>query len=157
MNKYELGVVVRADLEEETFQAEMARVKGHIERFDGNIDKIDEWGRRKLAYPIKKLTEGVFTFITFTSPAGSPREIENRLRLMENVLRFLIVRKDESDVAVVAPPAAAEVTAEPVAEVVAEPEVVSEPVAEAPEVEASVTDEPVTEVAEPEKTEETSE
>ena len=95
MNKYELGVVVRADLEEETFQAEMTRVKGLVERFDGTIDKVDEWGRRKLAYPIMKLTEGMFTFITFTSPAGTPREVESRLRLMENVLRFLIVRKDE--------------------------------------------------------------
>ena len=99
MNKYELGVVVRADLEEETFQAEMTRVKGLIERFDGTIDKVDEWGRRKLAYPIQKLTEGMYTFITFTSPAGTPREVESRLRLMENVLRFLVVRKDETETA----------------------------------------------------------
>jgi len=100
MNKYELGIVVRADLEDESFQAEMTRVKGLIERFEGTIDKVDEWGRRKLAYPIKKLTEGVYTFITFTSPAGAPRDIEDRLRLMENVLRFLVIRKDENDVPV---------------------------------------------------------
>ena len=136
MNKYELGVVVRADLEEENFQAEMTRIKGLIERFDGTIDKVDEWGRRKLAYPIKKLTEGMYTFITFTSPAGTPREVESRLRLMENVLRFLIVRKDEAEVA-----AASEksVSVEAPAPVEVEAEVVEAPVEEAPaEVEVPV-------------------
>jgi len=112
MNKYELGVVVRADLEDESFQAEMTRVKGFIERFEGTIDKVDEWGRRKLAYPIKKLTEGVYTFITFTSPAGAPREIEDRLRLMENVLRFLVIRQDEVE----APAQAMATEPEPVSE-----------------------------------------
>jgi len=137
MNKYELGVVVRADLEDETFQAEMTRVKGLIERFDGTIDKVDEWGRRKLAYPIKKLTEGMYTFITFTSPTSAPREIENRLRIMENVLRFLIVSKDEVDT-----PAPAK---EPVAEEpapAAEPVVAEEPVAVEP---AAVAEEPAAE------------
>ena len=137
MNKYELGVVVRADLEEETFQAEMTRVKGLIERFDGTIDKVDEWGRRKLAYPIKKLTEGMYTFITFTSPSSAPREIEDRLRIMENVLRFLIVSKDESDVSVSAPVMEEPVVAkaeEPVVETAEEPE--SAETAEAEVVEA---------------------
>ena len=135
MNKYELGVVVRADLEEETFQAEMTRVKGLIERFDGTIDKVDEWGRRKLAYPIQKLTEGMYTFITFTSPAGTPREVESRLRLMENVLRFLIVRKDEVEAAAsVQEKPANPVAAEAVQEVEApiEAEVKAEAVVEVP-------------------------
>ena len=149
MNKYELGVVVRADLEEENFQAEMTRVKGLIERFDGTIDKVDEWGRRKLAYPIQKLTEGMYTFITFTSPAGTPREVESRLRLMENVLRFLIVRKDEAESAA---PAAAKPVMEAEAEapvevaVEAEVEAVEEPIeVEAVEepVEVEVVEEPV--------------
>jgi len=144
MNKYELGVVVRADLEEETFQAEMTRVKGLIERFDGTIDKVDEWGRRKLAYPIQKLTEGMYTFITFTSPAGTPREVESRLRLMESVLRFLIVRKDEIEV-VAAPAKEKPVSQE--AEVDVPVEAVVEAPAEEPveEAEAIVSEEPVAE------------
>ena len=133
MNKYELGVVLRADLEEENFQAEMARVKGLIERFDGNIDKVDEWGRRKLAYPIQKLTEGMFTFITFTSPAGTPREVESRLRLMENVLRFLIVRKDEIEAtAAPAQEKPVEVAVETPVEAVVEATVEAEVAVEAP-------------------------
>ena len=139
MNKYELGVVVRADLEEENFQAEMTRVKGLIERFDGTIDKVDEWGRRKLAYPIKKLTEGMYTFITFTSPSSAPREIEDRLRIMENVLRFLIVSKDENDVSAPAP-----APKEPISPKAEEPEI------ETMETEAVETDDVETEAVEAE-------
>jgi len=129
MNKYEMGVVVRADMEEEAFRAEMERVKGLIERFGGTIEKVDEWGRRKLAYPISKLTEGMYTFITYTSEGETIREVENRLNLMENVLRYLTIRKDENEAAVVAKPV------EPVAEPVAEPAPApAEPVAEVVEV-----------------------
>lgn len=110
MNKYELGVIVRADLDDETFQLEMGRVKGLVERFGGTIDKVDEWGRRRLSYPIEKRTEGVYTFITFSSEGPTPHEVEARLRLMENVMRFLIVRKDEM------PGSAAAEVSEPVAE-----------------------------------------
>ncbi|MCL2456614.1 MAG: 30S ribosomal protein S6 [Defluviitaleaceae bacterium] len=117
MHKYEMGVVIRADLDEETFRAEMERVKGFVDRFGGTIEKIDDWGKRKLAYPIAKLTEGMYTFITYSSEGSTPREVESRLRLQENVLRFLTVRKDENEVV---SKVAAE---EPVkAELVAEPE-----------------------------------
>jgi len=109
--KYEMGVIVKADLEDSVFQAEMEKVKGFIDRFGGNIEKVDEWGRRKLAYPIRKLNEGVYTFITYTTAGGNtPKEVESRLRLMENVLRFLTIRKDETEQAT-AP--AAKPTAEP--------------------------------------------
>jgi small subunit ribosomal protein S6 len=118
MNRYELGIIVRADLEEEAFRAEMDRVKGFIDRFGGTIDKIDEWGRRKLAYPIQKLNEGMYTFITFSSEGNTPKEVEARLRLQENVLRFLTIRKDENEPLTAAaekPPAPAE-TPEPAEE-----------------------------------------
>jgi small subunit ribosomal protein S6 len=95
MNKYEMGVIVRAGLEEEAFQAEMERVKGFVTRFGGVIDKVDEWGKRKLAYPIQKQAEGVYTFITFSSESDAPAEIEGRLRLQENVLRFLVIRLED--------------------------------------------------------------
>ena len=92
MNKYELGVIVSAKLEDEAQKAEFERVEGLVTRFGGVIEKIDSWGRRKLAYPIQKQTDGVYSFITFESESGVPAEIESRLRILENVLRFLIVR-----------------------------------------------------------------
>ena len=94
-NKYEMGVIVRADLEETALQAEWERVKGFIERFGGKIEKVDDWGRRKLAYPIQKLTEGMYSFITYTSEGDTPKEVEARLRISENVLRFLTIRLDD--------------------------------------------------------------
>ena len=123
MYKYEMGVVLRADMEEDNFRSEMDRVKGLIERFGGTIEKVDEWGRRKLAYPIAKLAEGMYTFITYTSADGvAPREVENRLNLMESVLRYLTIRLDEESV-VEAKVAATSPVAAPV-------EVVEEPTAE---------------------------
>lgn len=95
MVKYEMGVIVRADLPEDGFTVEMDKVKALIERFGGTIDKIDEWGRRRMAYPIAKQTDGMYTFITYSAPATTPREVESRTRLIENVMRFLTVRKDE--------------------------------------------------------------
>ena len=94
MNKYELGVIVKTGMEDEAFKAEMERVQGLVTRFGGTIDKVDEWGRRKLAYPIQKQSDGFYSFISFSAEGGVPAEIESRLRIMENVLRFLIVRLD---------------------------------------------------------------
>lgn len=105
MVKYEMGVVVRADLPEDGFAVEMDKVKALIDRFGGTIEKIDEWGRRRLAYPIQKQTEGMYTFITYTADPKAPREIESRTRLIESVLRFLTVRKDEAEAAIAEAPA----------------------------------------------------
>ena len=95
MNQYELGVIVSARLDEEAQKVELERVSEFVTRFGGTIDKVDNWGRRKLAYPIQKQHDGVYSFITFSSESGVPAEIESRLRILENVLRFLIIRLDE--------------------------------------------------------------
>lgn len=94
MNKYELALVLNPNLDEETKTADVNRVHDLIARFGGTIDKVDDWGKKRLAYEIKKVNEGFFSFITFQADSKAPAEIENRIRIMENVLRFLIVRKD---------------------------------------------------------------
>lgn len=94
MNKYELAVVLRPDLEEEVRVAEAQKVQDLITRFGGTIEKIDDWGKRRLAYEIKKVNEGFFSFISFDAEGSTPAEIESRIRIMESVLRYLIVRKD---------------------------------------------------------------
>lgn len=66
-----------------------------ITRFEGTVEKVDEWGRRRLAYEIDKCTEGVYYFITFIADADSIKEIESRMRIMENIIRYLIIRQDE--------------------------------------------------------------
>lgn len=95
MNKYELAVIFSPILEEDALKAEFETVSGFITKFGGTIEKVDDWGKRRLAYEIKKLNEGVYNFIEFTAPATTPIEIESRIRLRENVLRYLIIREDE--------------------------------------------------------------
>jgi len=97
-NKYELGLIIRADLDDAAQQAEWDRVKALLDRFGAVVEKEDKWGRRKLAYPIAKQTEGIYTFITYTAPAETPLEIESRLRLMENVLRFMTINMNEAEI-----------------------------------------------------------
>ena len=94
MNKYELAVVLSTKLDDEAKQAEFAKVTDLITRFGGVIEKVDDWGKRRLAYEIKKETEGFYSFITFDAEPTAPVEIESRVRIMENVLRYLIIRKD---------------------------------------------------------------
>ncbi|MGL4790381.1 MAG: 30S ribosomal protein S6 [Anaerotignaceae bacterium] len=94
MNKYELALVLRPDLDEETKATENQKVQDLIARFGGTIEKIDDWGKRRLAYEIKKVNEGFFSFISFDAEGSAPAEIESRIRIMESVLRYLIVRKE---------------------------------------------------------------
>ena len=94
MNKYELALVLNPSLDEEARTAEMAKVQDLIARFGGTIEKVDDWGKRRLAYEIQKVNEGFFSFTTFDAEPTAPAEIESRVRIMENVLRYLIVRKD---------------------------------------------------------------
>ncbi|MDR1914811.1 MAG: 30S ribosomal protein S6 [Clostridiales bacterium] len=94
MNKYEIGVIVKPDVEDEALKAELEKVQELITRFGGSVDKVDEWGKRRLAYEIDKLTEGFYTFITFSAESTAPKEIESRIRFFENVIRYLIIRLD---------------------------------------------------------------
>ncbi len=94
MNKYELSVIFKPNLEEDALKAELESVQELISRFGGTIEKIDDWGKRRLAYEIKKFNEGFYNFITFTGNSETPIEIERRMRIKENVIRYLVVREE---------------------------------------------------------------
>ena len=94
MNKYELAVVVSAKIEDDERAQVIEKVKALVERFGGQISDVDEWGKRRLAYEIQKMREGYYYFIHFESESTSPAEIEKRLRIMDNVLRYLCVRHE---------------------------------------------------------------
>ena len=116
MNKYELALVISAKIDDEARADVLERAKALITRFGGQIGEIEEWGKRKLAYEIQKQTEAYYYFINFEAETHTPAEIEGRMRIMENVLRYLVVRKDENDTFVVTP----EKTSAPAEEVVTE-------------------------------------
>lgn len=94
LNKYELALVLDPALTDEDKAEKLTKVSELIERFKGEIEKVDDWGKRRLAYEIDKKNEGFYHFVYFNAESEAPAEIENRLRIMDDVLRYLIVRKE---------------------------------------------------------------
>ena len=96
MNKYELTVVISAKLEDEARLATLEKVKDMIARFGGTVTNVNDWGKKKLAYDIQKMSEAFYYFIQFEAEGTAPALLEQDVRIMDNVLRFLCVRKDEA-------------------------------------------------------------
>ena len=94
MNKYELVLVVNAKIEDDARVATLEKAKAYIERFGGTITNVDDWGKKRLAYEIEKMKEGYYYFIHFESESTTPGELEQRVRIMDNVLRYLCIRED---------------------------------------------------------------
>ena len=94
MAKYELAVVVNAKIEDDARVAVIEKVQNYVTRFGGQISDVEEWGKKRLAYEVQKMREGFYYFIHFEAETTAPAEIEARLRIMENVMRFLCVRQD---------------------------------------------------------------
>lgn len=94
MNKYELAMVVNAKLEDEARDEVVEKAKGYVTRYGGVIGEIEEWGKKRLSYEIQKMHEGYYYFIQFEAEPSAPAEIERHMRILDNVLRYLIVRKD---------------------------------------------------------------
>ena len=94
MSKYELAVVVSAKLEDDARAEVIEKVKALVTRFGGNITDVDEWGKKRLAYEIQKMKEGFYYFIHFEAESTVPAELEQRIRIMDHVLRYLCVRQD---------------------------------------------------------------
>ena len=96
MSKYELCLVVNAKIEDEAREAVVEKAKGYIARYDGTVTEVEEWGKKKLAYEVQKMNEAFYYFIQFDAESTVPAEVEQDVRIMDNVLRFLCVRKDEA-------------------------------------------------------------
>ncbi len=94
MNKYELAVVVSAKIEDDARAEVIEKVKDLITRVGGNVTDVDEWGKRRFAYEIQKMKEGFYYFIHFEAESTVPAELEQRIRIMDYVLRYLCVRQD---------------------------------------------------------------
>ena len=93
LNQYETVIIISAKQGEEGNAALIQKFKERIER-NGKIDSVDEWGKRRLAYPINKENEGYYTLINFTSAADYISELDRRYRITDGVLRSLIIKKD---------------------------------------------------------------
>ncbi|BAK47118.1 MAG: 30S ribosomal protein S6 [Lachnospiraceae bacterium] len=96
MSKYELALIVNARIEDDARAAVVDKAKGYIERFGGTVTEVEDWGKKKLAYEIQKMSEGYYYFIQFDADETVPAQLEQNVRIMDNVLRFLCVKKDEA-------------------------------------------------------------
>ena len=96
MNKYELTLVVNAKIDEDARTAAVEKVKAYIEKANATITNVEDCGLKKLAYEIQKMGEAYYYFIQFDAEPSAPIEIENRVRIMDNVIIFLCVRQDEA-------------------------------------------------------------
>ena len=94
MTKYELCFVVKANIEDEERAAALDRATSLIVRFGGTVSNIDEWGKKKLSYEIQKMKEAFYYFIQFEGNSDTPNELENRVRIMESVIRYLCVKQE---------------------------------------------------------------
>lgn len=94
MTKYEVMFIIDAALEEDVKEATVETVKSIIEA-DGEVGKVDVWGMRKLAYPINKKEEGYYVVVEFNGNPTLPKELDRRLKISDNVIRHIIINKDE--------------------------------------------------------------
>ncbi|MEN6392481.1 MAG: 30S ribosomal protein S6 [Anaerolineaceae bacterium] len=93
MREYELIFIVHPDLDENAFKEIVDRVTGWITEGGGQVLKADFWGKRQLAYPIKKHKEGQYMFLHIMMEPAFSAQLERNLRLSEPILRFLITSK----------------------------------------------------------------
>ena len=94
MMKYELALVLSAKIEDEERAAMVEKVQAMITTAGATITNVDEWGKRRFAYEIQKMKEGFYYFIHFEAESTVPAELEQRIRIMDHVLRYLCVRQD---------------------------------------------------------------
>lgn len=95
MNKYETIFILHPSLDEEAIKANIEKFSGVIENGKGVIENIDLWGRRKLAYEIKKQTEGIYVLVTYSAPSELPKELDRVFRISDSVIRHMIINLDD--------------------------------------------------------------
>ena len=95
MSKYESVFIVKPELTEEAAKAVIEKFTGIITKGNGIIDNMEEWGKKKLAYPIEDLTEGYYYVINFTSVASLPAELDRVANITDDVLRSLVIKLDK--------------------------------------------------------------
>jgi len=97
MRTYELVMVLDPTLEEEQVEAIVGQVRAFVEGRDGEVLKVDRWGRRRLAYPIKRHRDGIYVLTQFRLDSGQANQLNRQLDLSEQVIRHLLVRADEDE------------------------------------------------------------
>lgn len=92
MRQYELMVILDPELDDRTVQPSLEKLLKVVTTDGGSVDTIDVWGRRRLAYEIKKKAEGIYAVVNFTSEPATAKELDRQLGLNETVMRTKLLR-----------------------------------------------------------------
>jgi small subunit ribosomal protein S6 len=95
MNRYEVTLIIRPDVDQEGQEALIARFSEILTADGGQVDNVDSWGRRHLAYPIKKVQEGFYYFIQGQFATSVLPELDRSIKLTESILRHMVIRLDK--------------------------------------------------------------
>ena len=90
MRNYELVCIVQPELDETAFKGVIERVSTWVKEAGGNVDKVDIWGRRRLAYQIRKQREGQYVLLNLSLDPKSTSELERNIRYLETILRHML-------------------------------------------------------------------
>ncbi len=93
LNSYETIFIIDASLDEETVKGLQEKFTSLIEK-NGEIESVDEWGKRRLAYEINDKTEGFYVLVNFKADSEFPKELERQYKITEGILRTIVIRKD---------------------------------------------------------------
>ncbi len=94
MRPYEILFVLKPDLEEEATNAAIEKFANLIQQNQGTVEQINRWGKKRMAYEIKKYRDGYYTLILFQGEPATAKELDRVMRLSDEVLRHIIVRRD---------------------------------------------------------------
>lgn len=94
MKKYETMFILNSDINEDEISPIIDKVRSIIVNSDGKVENVDLWGKKKLAYEINKKNEGYFVLIDFISDENFPKELDRNFRIMDVVIRHIIVKKN---------------------------------------------------------------
>lgn len=96
MKAYEVLYIVKPTLDDEAREAVLNSIKNIITEAKDEVGEVDVWGSRKLAYPIEKFRDGVYTLVNFKADVEFPKELDRRLKISEDVMRHVIVAQEEN-------------------------------------------------------------
>ncbi len=92
MRQYELMVILDPETEERTVGTTMDKFLAVVKNDGGTVDNVDVWGRRRLAYDIKKKSEGIYAVVNFTAEPATAQELDRQLNLSETIMRTKLLR-----------------------------------------------------------------
>ena len=98
MREYELMVILNPEVEERAVEPTLKKFLEVVTKENGTVDKLDIWGRRRLAYEIQKKSEGIYAVVNFTAEPQAAKELDRVLSLNEAVMRTKIIRPEEQKI-----------------------------------------------------------